>query len=240
MTTILQAADIEGPYRYELTRTWEAAMAVTPEQRDAAVRWLAFAGLDFSTDDWSSVVAAFERRGLSWFVDSLAKLEPVVIGSRHFLMRWEPLYDAALNQTERVLVMQQAISSVLACLRHAYFRLGSGELVTDPSLVADLLIERGHSWLGESLAIWLRGDEGDHDLAVRLLVERMPVLPEFAEWKRIDDAAREAEGTSISFVVDGVTQTAFIKNNSTSAEIAAAINAQIFGAAAGDRIDADV
>ncbi len=63
--------------------------------------------------------------------------------------------------------MQAAISSVLACL------LRAGEITTtdktgaatiehvglnELDFVADLLLERGHAWLGEPLALWLVGE----------------------------------------------------------------------------------
>jgi hypothetical protein len=272
-------------------------------QRDAAARWLQFVGC-------GPTAVSLIQRGLPWFVDSLAAMEPVALALRHrstlpdgatyhidgenvFVARKlltmqspQRIGDAwldgqmhavcqvdeqqrtitasavlvgrrgtheqitqtwiealPLTQTERALVMQQAISSVLVCLRR---RFALVESISDEGLgrslhdiaaqryspVADLLIERGHEWLGEPLAIWLRGEPGDHDLAVRLLIESVPVLPEFAEWIRVD-----AESLRYSVTVDGVEQTVFAGHNSTTSEIAQALNAQLAGFTA--QVDGD-
>jgi hypothetical protein len=84
--------------------------------------------------------------------------------------------------------MRAELSSVLVCLQHPAVQ---GDL----GIAADLLLERGHTWLGEPLALWL---VGEREKAVEMLIDRVPVLPEFAEWAR-EDASR----TALRIQVDG-------------------------------------
>jgi hypothetical protein len=123
--------------------------------RGAAARWLAFVGLPIANGEERNI-GGLLMRGIPWFVDSLAALEPVVLvlpvsrvvepRSRDLRVRFAD--QLPLTQTERALVMQQAISSVLVCLRRLPV-----VVLDDRSRVVDLLLERGHAWLGEPLAL---------------------------------------------------------------------------------------
>lgn len=145
---------------------------------DAVERWLLFAGPrveNVSHRTWLTT-----QGGLPWFVQALSLWEPIV-------------FVLSTPTQSRLQTMQSAISSVLVCLRHPAVQ---GDL----GIAADLLLERGHSWLGEPLALWL---VGEHEKAIDLLLDRVPVLPEFAEWAR-EDALRTR--TSLRVRVDGQEQ----------------------------------
>lgn len=218
----------------------------------AAARWMALAGFNRVTH--ANVITTLGRPdGLLWFVGGLARLEPVVYvphdvcavcrGSGHappttnnggasvgYSALWyggtECLSCGGERYTmsvadQRARVMQAAISSVLACLRHPIAQLG-------PEALADLLLDHGHAWLGEPLAVWL---VGEREQAVSMLVDRMPVLPEFAEWAR-EDASR----LSLQVRVDGAEAQTVTFNSTgfgeTTRAIADAMNAQLVGVTA--------
>ena len=120
-----------------------------------------------------SARAAMLRLGVPWLVEHLAEVQPSV------LVRT----DSAVYRLD---AMRAELSSVIVCLRHpaALANLGAA---------ADLLLERGHAWLGEPLALWL---VDEREKAVDLLLERVPVLDDYEEWDledafdRADDLAR--------------------------------------------------
>ena len=155
--------------------------ALERERSDYVKRWLAFAG--FGRKSFGHFA-----HDLPLFVRGLTSHEPIV---REFP-------ELARSTDERHAVMQSAISSVLVCLRRARTRTiidqtgAQLDYLVDAidlsHFAADLLNERGHAWLGEPLALWLLGEE-HRDRAVALLLARLPVLPEFAEWARADAAA---------------------------------------------------
>ncbi len=97
--------------------------------------------------------------GIPWLAERLAEESPVAF------VRTRPAIS-------RLDAMRAEFSSVIVCLRHpaALANLGAA---------ADLLLERGHAWLGEPLALWLV-DEREN--AVDLLLERVPVLDIYADW----------------------------------------------------------
>lgn len=160
--------------------------------------WLAFAGLRNPT------LADLRERGLPWFVDALAQREPAVLSG---------------PATDRTLTMCHAFAAELACLRER-----RPEQPGDLDVIADTLVMRG-SWLGEPLALWLLGEV---DAALELFVERLPVLPEFAEWSRID-----AQHTFTVTLDDGTVQTmTFTAGHNSLADIVDSINAQLVGATA--------
>jgi hypothetical protein len=109
--------------------------------------------------DASRVREALLHVGIPWLAARLAEENPVAI------VRTRPAIS-------RLDAMRAEFSSVIVCLRHpaALANLGAA---------ADLLLERGHAWLGEPLALWLV-DEREN--AVDLLLERVPVLDIYADW----------------------------------------------------------
>ncbi len=150
--------------------------------------------------------------GVEGFVRGLAAWPPVVLTMTTCSVcsgsGWSPATSSSgvsecwncegpLPPIPRERIMQAAISSVLTCL------LRAGEITTtdktgaatiehvglnELDFVADLLLERGHAWLGEPLALWLADER---EKAVDLLLERVPVLDDYAEW----DAEWELEDT---------------------------------------------
>ena len=149
----------------------------------AMVRLLLFAGgvgqqreleLGRTTrSDTARVREALLHVGIPWLASRLAEEQPVAI------VRTRPAIS-------RLDAMRAEFSSVIVCLRHpaALANLGAA---------ADLLLERGHAWLGEPLALWL---VDEREKAVDLLLERVPVLDDYEEWDledafdRADDLAR--------------------------------------------------
>ncbi len=119
--------------------------------------------------DASRVREALLHVGIPWLAARLAEENPVAI------VRTRPAIS-------RLDAMRAEFSSVIVCLRHpaALANLGAA---------ADLLLERGHAWLGEPLALWLV-DEREN--AVDLLLERVPVLDIYFEdtFDRADTLAR--------------------------------------------------
>ncbi len=119
--------------------------------------------------DAARVREAMLHVGIPWLAARLAEEEPVAI------VRTRPAIS-------RLDAMRAELSSVIVCLRHpaALANLGAA---------ADLLLERGHAWLGEPLALWLADER---EKAVDLLLERVPVLDDYAEWD-LEDAFAHAD-----------------------------------------------
>ena len=109
-----------------------------------------------------SARAAMLRLGVPWLVEHLAEVQPSV------LVRT----DSAVYRLD---AMRAELSSVIVCLRSAR---------ADLRVAADLLLDRGHAWLGEPLALWL---VDDREKAVDILLERVPRY----DWE--DDETDERE-----------------------------------------------
>ncbi len=191
--------------------------------------------------------------GVEGFVRGLAAWPPVVLTMTTCSVcsgsGWSPATSSSgvsecwncegpLPPIPRERIMQAAISSVLACL------LRAGEITTtdktgaatiehvglnELDFVADLLLERGHAWLGEPLALWL---VGEYEKAIDLLLDRVPVLPEFAAWADEDSRVHlraEIDGEhpqNVFFHSGGYGRTAAAQS------IADQLNAQLAGAVA--------
>lgn len=145
------------------------------------VRLLMFAGggrkelywLGLTTrSDAARVREVILHAGIPWLATRLAEENPVAI------VQTRPTIS-------RLDAMRSEFSSVIVCLRHpaAIANLGAA---------ADLLLERGHAWLGEPLALWL---VDDREKAVDILLERVPVLDVYAEWD-LEDAFDRADAAA--------------------------------------------
>jgi hypothetical protein len=172
-------------------------------QTDAMLRWLAFVGLTRGAEEVRRAAPSDRAKllqslvheiagGVSGFALGLSRRPPIVLAKTSCRVcsgsGWAPETSSSgvsecwncegpLPPIPRERIMQDAISSVLVCLQHS-------TTWAEPGVAADLLLERGHTWLGEPLALWLADER---EKAVDLLLERVPVLPEFAEWVAEDE-----------------------------------------------------
>ncbi len=117
--------------------------------------------------------------GVPWLVKNLAAMQPSVIVQT----------DSAVYRLD---AMRAELSSVIVCLRHpaAIANLGAA---------ADLLLERGHAWLGEPLALWLADER---EKAVDLLLERVPRYDgeENGTWRSAESDRHHAAGSLRSII----------------------------------------
>ena len=155
----------------------------------AMVRLLLFAGgvgqqreleLGRTTrSDTARVREALLHVGIPWLASRLAEEQPVAI------VRTRPAIS-------RLDAMRAEFSSVIVCLRHpaALANLGAA---------ADLLLERGHAWLGEPLALWL---VDEREKAVDLLLERVPRYDgeENGTWRSAESDRHYAAGSLLSII----------------------------------------